>query len=486
MVSVAVIGAGIAGLAAAKSALEYDLKPTVFERANELGGLWRPGSGFVWPTLTTNISRFTCVFSDHPWPMGTPDFPTAPAVAEYLLSYAQRFGVTRFVSTECNVTSLVPDDGGWRVIWEHRGRQASQLFDAVIIASGFFAEPIVPALDGRFDGVALHSGSYRGATQLPGRRVVVVGMAFSGSEIAAELAQLGIQVTGIASRPFWLLPKLVTPVGAHRQVPFDLYSKTRAARLPASGVPMSERHRSRNRLLSMLGRNPGQLDQALALDADSTDPAHVVICDVLAAGSEHQNLRVVKGRVARLDRSSVLLADGRDFPADVIVWGTGYRPELSFLSSQVRQCVEYDPADSLQPLILADSVFPAGVEGLSFVGMYRGPYFSGIELQARWACAVIAGALPRPGPMELARGIHAARRIRDQRPRPQFPHDDLELSDRIGRRLGLLPGAPVGWGAGGWFWDSPVVPAHYRMLEPHSCPEFAWTQIMEAASRCVS
>lgn len=202
MVSVAVIGAGIAGLAAAKSALEYDLAPTVFERAHEPGGLWHPGNGFVWPSLTTNISRFTCVFSDHPWPKETPDFPAAPAVTEYLLSYAQRFGVIRYLRTECNVTSLVAEGAGWRVIWEHRGRQSSRLFDAAIVASGYFAQPIVPALRGRFDGVALHSSSYRDASELRGRRVVVVGMAFSGSEIAAELAQAGMEVTGVASRPF--------------------------------------------------------------------------------------------------------------------------------------------------------------------------------------------------------------------------------------------------------------------------------------------
>lgn len=277
----------------------------------------------------------------------------------------------------------------------------------------------------------------------------------------------------------------MTPPGSCRPVPHDLYSKTRTARLPALGLPMSERYQSRNRLLATLGRDPGQLDQALALDADSTHPAHVVVSDALAAGIATENLRVVRGRAVRLDRSSVLLADGRSFPADVIVWATGYRPQMSFLGSQVRQRIEYDPDDLLQPLILVDSVFPAGVAGLSFVGMYRGPYFSGIELQARWACAVISGAMARPGPTEVAGGIGAARRIRNQRPRPQFPHDDLELADHIGRRLGLLPGAQTGLDADRWFWDSPVVPAHYRMLGPHSCPAFARGQIMEAASRCM-
>jgi dimethylaniline monooxygenase (N-oxide forming) len=478
VVSAAIIGAGVAGLACAKSALEYGLEPTVFERAGEPGGLWRPDGGFVWPALTTNISRYTCVFSDHAWPSNTPDFPAAPAVAEYLLSYARRFDVIRLIKTRCEVTSLAADGAGWRVGWTHGGQRFSRLFDAAIVASGYFAQPIVPALDGKFDGIALHSGNYRGAGQLSGRRVVVVGMAFSGSEIAAELAVAGTPVTGVASRPFWLLPKRVGPA----RIPLDLYSKTRAVRRLASDAPVAERNRSRNRLLCELGANPGKFDASLALDPDSADPPHVVVSDALAAPGRPADLRIVSGRVSRLDGSSVVLADGRRLLADAIVWGTGYRPELSFLSAEVRQRVEYAPAEMLQPLILVDGVFPAGIEGLSFVGMYRGPYFSGIELQARWACAVIAGVLPPPSATETGQAISAAHGLRGQRPRPQFPYDDLQLADRIGRRLGVLPRAQDSE----WFLNRPVVPAHYRMLGPHSFPEFARRQITEAADRCLS
>ncbi|HET7015521.1 MAG TPA: FAD-dependent oxidoreductase [Streptosporangiaceae bacterium] len=485
MVSVAIIGAGVAGLACAKSALEYGLEPTVFERAGEPGGLWRPASGSVWPALTTNISRYTCVFSDHAWPPDTPEFPAAPAVAQYLLSYARRFDLTALIKAWCEVTSLAADGAGWKVGWTHRGQRFSRQFDAAIVASGYFAQPIVPALDGRFDGISLHSGSYRGAGQLGGRRVVVVGMAFSGSEIAAELALAGSQVTGVASRPFWLLPKLVGPA----RIPLDLYSKTRAARrlasaAPAAEAPAAERHRNRNRLLSELGANPGEFDESLALDPDSADPPHVVVSDALSAPALPPDLSIVSGRVSRLDDSSVVLADGRRLPADAIVWGTGYRPELSFLSGEVRRSVEYAPADLLQPLILVDGVFPAGIEGLSFVGMYRGPYFSGIELQARWACAVIAGVLPPPSTSESEQAINAARGLRAQRPRPQFPYDDLQLADRIGRRLGVLPTEDSD--SGEWYWNLPVVPAHYRMLGPHSSPDFARGQITEAVDRCRS
>jgi hypothetical protein len=117
--------------------------------------------------------------------------------------------------------------------------------------------------------------------------------------------------------------------------------------------------------------------------------------------------------------------------------------------------------------------------------MYRGPYFSGIELQARWTCAVFAGALPPPSPVEAAQALSAARRIRAQRPRPQFPYDDLQLADHLGRRIGVLP-PTADRRSGEWFLNLPAVPAHYRMLGPHSSPEFAYQQILEAAARCRS
>ncbi len=60
------------------------MRPTVFERATEIGGLWRPGSGAAWPGMATNLSRYSCGFSDFPWPAGAPDFPRQPNMFDYL------------------------------------------------------------------------------------------------------------------------------------------------------------------------------------------------------------------------------------------------------------------------------------------------------------------------------------------------------------------------------------------------------------------
>lgn len=38
---VAIVGAGVSGLASVKCCLEEGLEPTCFERSDDLGGLWR-------------------------------------------------------------------------------------------------------------------------------------------------------------------------------------------------------------------------------------------------------------------------------------------------------------------------------------------------------------------------------------------------------------------------------------------------------------
>jgi dimethylaniline monooxygenase (N-oxide forming) len=483
MVSVAVVGGGLAGLASAKAALEYGLTPTVFERAPQPGGLWRPGGGFVWPTLTTNVSRFTYAFSDYLWPAGSPDFPSASAVADYLTGYAREFGVEPHLRPGCEVVGLEPVGSGWQVAWEQGGRRWGQWFDAVVVAPGIFAEPVVPTLGGTFGGMVLHSGFYRRPAQFSNRRVVVAGTAFSGSEIAVELASAGVAVTAVTPRPFWLVPRLVAHPDTGRCVPLDLVTRSRATRAGEPAAPPPEQNRRRNRFLAELGGNPGRFHSDFFLDPDSTDPPHVVVSDGFANAVQTGGVTLVRGRVARVEDSAVVLEDGCRIHTDAVVWCTGFRPRLPFLPDHVRQVTEYDPADLLQPLLLADGVFPVGVGRMYFVGMYRGPYLGTVELQARWASAVIAGDLPQPDAADVARGVAEARRIRKLRPRPQFPYDNVALSDRIGLALGVLPQAGGSPGTHDWFWNSPVVPAHYRMLGPHSAPAVAARQIEEAAAR---
>ena len=59
----AVIGAGPAGLAAAKELIDVGIETTIFDESSCVGGIWSPVSKACRQTMRTNLSKFTCSHS---------------------------------------------------------------------------------------------------------------------------------------------------------------------------------------------------------------------------------------------------------------------------------------------------------------------------------------------------------------------------------------------------------------------------------------
>ena len=118
MRTVAIIGAGPSGLAAAKSAIECGLKPVVLEKSSQIGGLWKPKSGSVWETMHTNISYHTCQFSDFAWKKDVQDFPNQEEVNEYLDAYAGTFKIPPYIqfNSEVQRISMAEDKMASRMV----------------------------------------------------------------------------------------------------------------------------------------------------------------------------------------------------------------------------------------------------------------------------------------------------------------------------------------------------------------------------------
>jgi dimethylaniline monooxygenase (N-oxide forming) len=138
----------------------------------------------------------------------------------------------------------------------------------------------------------------------------------------------------------------------------------------------------------------------------------------------------------------------------------------------------FDADDELQPLILAKTIFPSKNDNLAFVGMYRGPYFGTIELQARWACGVISGRIAPIGQRQRQEALAVENEIRVRRPRPQFPHSDyVDMCDEAAAAIGSTPKVDENdplWNA---ISRGPVLPAHYRISGPSASPDVARREI---------
>lgn len=140
---IAIIGAGPSGLAAAKAVLEQGLTPVVFEKAETLGGVWRP-DGLAWPQMQVNISRHNGVFSDFPWEEKKSDFPVTPEMYDYLLAYAKHFNLEPQIKYGHCVINVSQQDKGWRIRYAENENEHEDYYDAVIVASGRYGSPQLP------------------------------------------------------------------------------------------------------------------------------------------------------------------------------------------------------------------------------------------------------------------------------------------------------------------------------------------------------
>src|SRR4029434_4878493 len=104
MKRVCVIGAGLAGLAAAKVLKQDGFEIMVFEKESELGGVW--AASRTYPGLRANNSRDSYAFSDFPYPDTADEFPTAEQIRAYLNAYTDRFGLRPLIRLSTEVVSV--------------------------------------------------------------------------------------------------------------------------------------------------------------------------------------------------------------------------------------------------------------------------------------------------------------------------------------------------------------------------------------------
>ncbi|MBB1255325.1 ArsO family NAD(P)H-dependent flavin-containing monooxygenase [Streptomyces alkaliterrae] len=289
-VDVVVVGGGQSGLAAGYHLRRLGVDLVVLDARTTPGGAWQDG----WESLR--------LFSpaDHsslPGRLMPPQrgetFPTAAHVVEYLADYEKRYGLpvvrgagVHAVHRDGDRLRVVADTGEWRA-------------RAVVSATGTWSRPFLPAAPGRtdFTGRQLHTVDYREPADFAGRNVLVVGGGNSGAQIAADLALSGVATTWATRRPPRFLPDEVDG-----RALFDVATARRRA-----------------------------------LDAGRADTGGVAsLGDIVAVppvrAARDAGLLARRPMFTRLTTSGAEWPDGSRTQIDAVVWCTGFRPALSYLS----------------------------------------------------------------------------------------------------------------------------------------------------------
>ncbi|XP_058065614.1 senecionine N-oxygenase-like [Anopheles bellator] len=211
--SYCIIGAGMAGIAAARRVLELGAQVTIFERMDQIGGTWiysdevgtdrygLPVHTSMYRGLRTNLPKEVMGYPDFPVPPQTDSYIVSDDILSFLKLYADRYDVKRHIRFNHHVTQVHPiDESRWLVEVEDLTQSRSKCtyrFDFIFICNGHYHTPSIPTISGhdRFRGQQLHSHDYRCADHYKDKAVLVIGAGPSGMDIALELAKQAKRVT---------------------------------------------------------------------------------------------------------------------------------------------------------------------------------------------------------------------------------------------------------------------------------------------------
>lgn len=463
--NVAIVGAGPAGLVAARYLKHVGFTPVLFEQGEGVGGQWRVGTPWsgVWPGMRTNTGRIMTAFSDLPHARHLTMYPTGEQVGAYLQRYAEHFGVLDGARFETRVESVDRADAGR---WMVRSRSADgalheDVFDRAIVASGRYTAPMVAPIEGLdgFTGAGgvSHVATYRGPDPWRGQRVLVAGHSISALEVAAELALKGAaQVIVSARRHRYVLQKILAGVPIEHRL-YTRYAALASEFLPSATVAAA--------LRDLIVRTSGHPSQFGA-------PVHSE--DVIEAGFTQNQFYlalVAEGRIAprpwitHMQGDTVHFFDGSSAQVDAIIFGTGYTLHLPFLGASLREALDIDDVHA----DLHQHTFHPALPGLAFVGIYEqsGPYFPTLELQARWVAYVWGGQRPAPSTEAMTAGVAAYRATRGG---PQVLRMHA-LARLLAREAGVEPD-PSRWpGLSRALLFGVQSPASFRLEGPDALPE---------------
>ncbi|MEI2714173.1 MAG: NAD(P)-binding domain-containing protein [Nocardioides sp.] len=433
---VCIIGAGSSGLTAMQVLKARGIAYDCFELGSQVGGNWRydndNGVSSAYRSLHINTSREAMQYAAYPMPTSLPEYPSHWQIAQYFDDYVEHFGLRETITLRTEVTKVEPAGSRWDVTFRSRdgGEPQSRTYDHVIVANGHhwsprWPEPSFPGSDS-FPGEQIHAHYYRTPDILQGKRVVVLGIGNSATDIAVESSRNAKETYLAMRRGAHILPKFLFGV------PTDHLTSSPLARGPFRLQKLG--------MKTMLRLAVGKVtDYGLPEPDHDVLEAHPTVSDDLLTRLGHGDI-TVKPNIARFDGSTVVFTDGSTVEADVVVYCTGYQVSFPFLAGGVID-VRDNHIDLYRRVVAPER------PGLYFLGLIQplGAVMPLAEAQAHWVADLIAGEVSLPSLAEMRSQIqaydHALRKryVASKRHTIQVDAHDYKqelLKERKARRVG--------------------------------------------------
>jgi len=333
---VLIVGAGFAGIGMAIQLRAAGIEDfVILERGTAAGGTWRDNN---YPGCACDVPSPLYSFSFEPNPHWSHVYANQAEIQAYLCHCIEKYQLaTHFRYGECMVSARYDDACAlWRVTTLAGAHYEAKV---LITATGGLSSPEIPNLPGRaqFSGTSFHSARWNHACDLHGKRVAVIGTGASAIQFLPQIATQAAHVDLYQRSAAWVLPKRNRAIS---RVERSFYHRVprlqQFARMLIYG-------RLEARALSLVFwpqlLRVAELLAARHLRREIEDPAlraqltpdyrigckRILISDDFYPALARPNVSVVTSGIRELTAAGIVDDDGVERPADVIIYGTGFK-----------------------------------------------------------------------------------------------------------------------------------------------------------------
>lgn len=448
---VCVIGAGAGGISIAKALNEYGISFDCYDGRDRIGGIWafdpdRKHTS-VWRSMNQNTPRGLYQYSDFPMPDDYPDFPSHQQVLAYLESYVDHFGFRDRIHLNTVVDKAERlHDGSWRITLDNG---TVRTYDALIVANGHHNEPNYPEYYYRdkFDGDAIHSRYYRHREDYRDKKVLVVGVGNSGSQVAVDISHSAQSTYVSLRRGVYVLPHYLFGIRMDKAMGFlnDWWFK-KLLPYPLFNLV----HTGLYRLLIAKDKQMGM-----------PKPDHLMMASLPTLSESFAN-RIGDGKlkivpeVKCIKGKRVHFVDGSSLEVDSIVYSTGFKTTFPFFEKDFLHL-----EDNRAPMY--KRIFVPGVENLAFIGLFQAVtwgFLDMMEEQSKLVADYFAGFYKLPSVEQQHKDIEREQRVirreflatlrnNYEMHGPTYMHE-LAVEHRRGRVRARKAGVALPCTAAGW------------------------------------
>ena len=348
--SVAIIGGGVSGLAAAKAFDEKGHRVTGFERSHDFGGVWELSRSY--PDVQTQSPKDLYRFTDLAMPADYPEWPKGPQVHAYLHSYAAKHHLSRLFRLNTNILSMdrrADGHPGWTLTIDEAGRTRTEDFDFVAVCTGQFSDKNIITHPGQDaftaqGGQVIHSSEYTDPSMVAGKRVVVLGGSKSATDIAVNAARNGAsQVTMVYRENVWRVPYFIGGINFKnllymraQEQQFNQWGKSPLQRVIAAALKplVWVNFRGLETLLKFqLGLKKWNMVPDIPIEHEASCSLPIVTPG-LFEGFNSGAIKPIQGTFDRYEGDSVVLTTGDRIGCDLSVLAVGWKLGIPYLAQQ--------------------------------------------------------------------------------------------------------------------------------------------------------